>query len=263
MEESKDAKGLLACPFCGAPHRGIIPADVAQVKCEYCGEVFSVSSHFRDIAQRCPNHPQVFATGLCNDCSGNYCTRCLHVYDLRAGGDGTKLYLCPECFKKRHLKEANSFILVGAALTFCWLFFFLAAPVVGILLILFVSIPMIAYGFYKRSTLLKAPSVYDERETIFTRKAEVSESAQDVDALYGKMLSKYMMRWGALNAKELLDNEIYAYVRQGFDYVEAVRKVAQAKGIITTEEAAKAKAKEAETEEQAEPKETRKSKMVR
>jgi hypothetical protein len=78
------------------------------------------------------------------------------------------------------------------------------------------------------------------------------------------MLSKYATRWGILNAKELLDNEIYAYVRCGLDYEEAVRRVALNKGIIKAETGARAKAEiEAQTEEEAKPKEMRKSKMVR
>jgi hypothetical protein len=131
----------------------------------------------------------------------------------------------------------------------------------GILLII-LSAPMIVYGFDKRSSFLKAPSVYDERETILARKDEPTEQAYNVDALYGKMLYKYAINYGVLNAKELLDNEIYAHVRHGLSYNEAVRKVARAKGIITKESAEKIRAED-ETVEEAEPKEIRKSKMVR
>jgi len=57
-----------------------------------------------------------------------------------------------------------------------------------------------------------------------------------------------------LNAKELLDNEIYAYVRHELDYDEAVRKVSQAKGIIKAESGARARAEvEAETEKEGKP----------
>jgi hypothetical protein len=113
---------------------------------------------------------------------------------------------------------------------------------------------------------MEASTVYDKRETILTRKAEVSEMAQDVDtdALYGKMLSEYATRCSIFNAKNLLDNEIRAYVRHGLDYEEAVLKVAQAKGIITAESRARSKAKvEDEIVKEDKPKKIRKSKMVR
>ena len=264
MEESKDTETSLICPSCGAPYREVIPSNVAQVKCKYCGSIFPISPYLKDIVPRCPHHPETFATGLCNDCGENFCTQCLHMYNLKSEGDGATLYLCPECLQKRQVKEANYLILLGVLFIFAWVPFFLAIPIVGVLLILFVSTPIIVYGVYKRSRLLETPSIYDERDTVLTQKAEISEATQDIDidTLYGKMLGKYAMRWGVLNAKELLDNEIYAYVRQGLDYNEAVRRVAQNKGIIKA--AARAKAEvEAETEKENKSKEIRKSKMVR
>jgi len=107
-------------------------------------------------------------------------------------------------------------------------------PAAGALLFFFSSVPMIAYGLHKRSILLKAPIMHEERETASKREAEVSESTEEVDAetLYRIMLAKYAERWGLGNARELLDNEIYAYVRSGYTHEEAVRRIARAKGII-------------------------------
>jgi len=251
MEGSKDTKTGFACPFCGAPQRDVVPSDAAQMKCNYCGGMFSVLAHFKDIAPRCPNHPEIFAKSLCNDCSEHFCSRCLHSYNLKTDRGSARLYLCPECFRKRLFKQANSYIWSGFVLLFVGFFFFAFVPVEGLLLLLF-SIPMILYGFDKRSRLLKTPSAYNERETILTRESKVSEFADDIDDLYGKMLSKDMMRFGAINAKELLDNEIYAHIRQGLDYGEAVRKVARARGI-----------RKAEIEKEAESRETSKPKKVR
>jgi hypothetical protein len=82
MEESKDIKKGLACPFCGAPYRDVISTNVAQVKCEYCGGIFPISPSFKGVVPRCPNHPETFATGLCNDCGEHFCTQCLQIYNL-------------------------------------------------------------------------------------------------------------------------------------------------------------------------------------
>ena len=269
MEENKDTEKGLACPFCSAPQRDVVPSDAAQVKCEYCGSIFPVSPYLKDTISRCPNHPEAFATGLCNDCGGNFCMRCLYEYELKTEGASARLYLCSKCLRGRHLKQANAYVLIGLLVLSAEILV-LVSPVqemiaLGTLFVLLFSIPFIAYGLYKRSSLQEEPSVYDEKESI-SKSKEVSELAQDidVDVLYGKMLGKYMMRWGAINAKEMLDSEIYAHIRHGLDYNEAVRRVARAKGIITAESVARVKAEvEAETEREEEPKETRKSRMVR
>jgi len=265
MEESKDTKIGLTCPFCGAPYRGVVPSDAAQVKCEYCGEVFSVSPYLKDTIPRCPNHSETFATGLCNDCGEHFCTECLQVYDLRTNSAEARLFLCPECFRRRELKKANAWIMVGLIFVAFWFFVSLMNFIAGVLLILFISVPMVLYGIYKRGSIqMEKQSENAERKVLTkgTTVAELTRDADDTDTLYGKMLSQYAMKWGVANAKQLLDNEIYAYVRSGLDYEEAVRKVAQAKGIITAESEARAKT-EAETEKEEKLKETRKSRMVR
>jgi len=258
MEESKDTKRDLSCPFCSAPRRGVVPSDAATLKCEYCGSLFSVSPNLKDTAQRCPNHPETFATGLCNDCGGRFCTRCIFPYNLRTESDRVRLYLCSDCFHKRHLKKAESIIYAGVFFLFGGFLVFVFTPILGVLMILGLSIPMIVYGFYEKSSLPKDASVYIEKEGHPTITEKPSELTLDVDELYGKMLSKDMMRWGVLNAKERLDGEIYAHMRYGLSYEEAVFRVARARGILGAESLARAKA-----EPKKETKETRESRMVR
>lgn len=266
MEESKDTKKGLACPFCGAPYKDVISTNVAQVKCEYCGGIFPISPSFKGVVPRCPNHPETFATGLCNDCGEHFYTQCLQIYNLTTDSAKATLYLCPECLRIRELKKANGWIYLGVLFLIFGFFVLLVNPIAAILVILFTSVLPIVYGIYKRGSILEESSENSGGETVLTRKVEVSGSTQDVDTdtLYSKMLSKYATRLGVLNAKELLDNEIYAYVRCGLDYEEAVRRVALNKGIIKAETGARAKAEvEAQTEEEAKPKEMRESKMLR
>jgi hypothetical protein len=238
MEESKDIGKGLTCPFCGAPQREVVPTSVAQVKCKYCGSIIPISPHLKGVVPRCPNHPEAFATGLCNDCGEHFCTQCLQSYDLKTQSDEARLFLCPDCLRKRELEKANAWILVGFLFVAFGFFVTLMNFMMGILLILSTSLPMIVYGIYKRGSILtKEEPENPEKATALTKETEVPELAEhiDADALYAKMLSKYAMRWGIVNAKELLDNEISAYVRDGLSYGEAVRRVAHAKGLLTAE----------------------------
>ncbi len=93
-------RGAFACPFCGALYKGSIPADAVQVKCEYCGGIIVVP-RLEGIVPRCPNHPDAFAIGLCNDCSRSFCERCLYI--LTVTGYDVNIYVCPSCLEKRHV----------------------------------------------------------------------------------------------------------------------------------------------------------------
>jgi hypothetical protein len=236
MEKRRGFETGIVCPLCGAPYRYIVSPDVAQVKCEYCGGIFSVPHSLEDTAPRCANHPEALAIGLCNDCGRNFCIQCLCTYNL-TGHEEATLYLCPECFRERQLKQANSWILAGSvSLVFC-LLFALMIPIGGILLFLIISVPIMIYGLFKRVTLPKVPSAYVEEENQLTSKAEIPESTPEVDTgtLYDKMLYEYVMRFGPAG-REMLENEIYTWVRcAGLDYKEAVCKVAQSKGLIKAE----------------------------
>jgi hypothetical protein len=74
----------LTCPVRGAPHRQTVPSDVAQVRCRYCGAAIIVPAS----APRCPNHPDILATAVCNDCGGDFCRDCLTAFEV--GGDGER-----------------------------------------------------------------------------------------------------------------------------------------------------------------------------
>ena len=87
----------LICPICGAPYRTLIPAGVVQVKCAYCGASVLVLPHLGGGDHQCPNHPDIFAVGICNDCGHSFCDRCLYIQEVR---DGT-LYVCADCCKSR------------------------------------------------------------------------------------------------------------------------------------------------------------------
>lgn len=93
---------VLTCPFCGAPHKETIPVGIVQVKCSYCGAEVLVPPRLGGQVRRCPNHPELLAVGLCNDCGSSFCDQCLYVWGVEHG----KLNLCSKCYGNR--KNPNS-----------------------------------------------------------------------------------------------------------------------------------------------------------
>ncbi|MGQ9530699.1 MAG: hypothetical protein ACUVQX_05165 [Candidatus Bathycorpusculaceae bacterium] len=89
------------------------------MKCNYCGATVLVPPRLRGLVQRCPNHPDILAIGLCNDCNKSYCDNCLYIYE---GGDG-KLHLCAQCYKNRMQdKQAVAIFMFTTSMMFIGLF---------------------------------------------------------------------------------------------------------------------------------------------
>lgn len=151
-------EGAFICPFCGAPYRILIPAGVVQVKCQYCRSTVLVPPRLGGTVQRCPNHPDVLAIGLCNDCNKSYCDRCLYIHKVRDG----KLHVCSECHENRQsMKIVGGFL--GLMLVFIVVILFLMMePLFGIFsLTLFIVIILMAlYDFSK-----KPLTVHDSKQT--------------------------------------------------------------------------------------------------
>jgi len=155
----------LICPFCGAPRREHIPSGTVQVKCKYCNGIILVPPSLGGEVQRCPNHPEVLAAGLCNDCGKSFCDGCLYLSKIK----GATLYLCPDCFRKREAKETTVVLILGV---FCILlgFFLIFIPTVdtamrGIILFVF-GFPAVTWGIYRRSHLPKRASLKERRKAV-------------------------------------------------------------------------------------------------
>lgn len=142
------------CPFCGAPYRTLIPAGGVQVKCQYCGGNVLVPPRLGGELQRCPNHPDVLAIGLCNECGKSYCDRCLYIYGVRGG----KLHLCSECYDE---KRGWIFPAAFAAIMIMSIFGVLVGakePILG-LIYLFLIIVFVLIALYE--AVKKPLSVHD------------------------------------------------------------------------------------------------------
>lgn len=219
----KEAKGV-NCPFCGAPYRKLIPHDALQLKCDYCGATFRTPPHIGVEIPQCCNHPDRFATGICNDCEQNFCRECLHTYSLKTQNERAVLYLCPSCFTRRNIEKANVLVYSGFILLILSTLFVFVFWQGGVFLLI-AGIFEIAYGISRR-TRIKQELLTEEPETISGRAEEIG-NAQEIDAetIYDELLTRYVDRWGLRTGTELLDNEIRAYTWNGETFAEAVRKV--------------------------------------
>lgn len=134
---------MLVCPVCGALYRESVPAGVVKVRCSYCGVTIVVPID----SPSCPNHPDVLATGVCNDCGSGYCRDCLSAYEVQGQGEGGFLQLCPVCLARRHENRAVRTVLMGILFTLFGIFVMLFSPFHGIVIIL-IAVPFIVYAIY-------------------------------------------------------------------------------------------------------------------
>lgn len=225
---------MIICPFCGGVYRESISLGTAQVKCKYCGGDILVPPHFGGASSRCPNHPDVFAVGFCNDCGGRYCDACLYYYSLEHG----ILHLCPACFKSRKSKEASSVLWIGALFVlFGFLFSATArsageALVFGVLFFGFFATPIFAWGIFRMTHLPKGLSVKEDRESIEREKEiQKSQGPHTTYELYNMLLGDYVHAPSS-PAFDILEHEIDAYMRAGLSRSEAIRKLAARKGYL-------------------------------
>lgn len=146
------------CPFCGAPYRVLIPAGTVQVECQYCKSTILVPPRLGGGVQRCPNHPEALAIGLCNDCGKSYCDRCLYVYTVRGG----KLHICSECYQSRRNKNVVAVILIGILMFFWFTLFIAWAPAsIGIFFLLLIVVFLVLLYEIKRAPI----TIHDSRQT--------------------------------------------------------------------------------------------------
>lgn len=210
------------CPFCGAPYRDVIPADVVQVKCKYCGGVFHVPPTIGAEVSRCANHPEKVAVGMCNDCGRSFCAGCLHSYKLAARGESATLYLCPDCLKARYDKKVQGYIVAGAFMLLIGALFTIASPVPGVLFLV-VGFVSLFYGVSNRFGAIQESTIDELKTQQEKEKAELAEyEGVDYEAIYDELITRYVNHWGASLGIQLLDDEISACMRHGQSFPEAV-----------------------------------------
>lgn len=213
----------MKCPFCGAPYGKLIPADVVQVECQYCGGIFQVQPRVGIEISRCPNHPEKVAVGICNDCKSRFCAECLHAYALETRDVSATLYLCPNCLRARHAENAERYIYAGILLLLIGIFFCVVSLVFGIAIVI-LGVAAIIYGFSKKPGAIVEPTV---DELWGRKKEEKAEFGGDFDAMHSELLARYVNHWGVTTGTQLLHDEIRAYMKHGDSFPEAIARVYQ------------------------------------
>ncbi len=120
------------CPFCGAPYKELIPAGAVQVECQYCRATILVPPRLGGAVKRCPNHPDVLAVGLCNDCGNSYCERCLYIHKVKQGNSPVlrvwEIHLCSQCYSGRQKRK-----VVGAIIATMFMLIIIVPMFIGTL----------------------------------------------------------------------------------------------------------------------------------
>jgi hypothetical protein len=219
---SSNGEDAIRCPFCGAPYKKLVPQDVLQLNCDYCGATFRPPPKIGLEIPRCGNHPERYAVGKCNDCGGEFCSECLQTYNFSTRDGSALLYLCPDCLRERESKKADSFILGGGAIAFVGILMSFIFWPIGMLVIAG-GVIEIVYGISRKP---KGGAVTREPRV----KAEEPETApdsewQEADKLYDVLFTKYSQHWGISTGAKLLEDEIRAYTWHGDSWPEAVRRI--------------------------------------
>jgi len=219
------------CPFCGAPFREPIPAGVVQVKCRYCGATALVPSSLGVPVQRCPNHPETLAIGLCGDCGKSYCDRCLHILKTfdQQSSQFIHYYICRGCLKKRNAQAVKrvetarklGYVILSSGLLVLLIGLANVHALAGDPFAILGGIGLFMLGIViilVPSQAIKAESLHKKVE-----EAKLDETAE----VYLYMLDEQTSLYGAENGKLRLDEKINAYRREGYVIEEAIRKVAK------------------------------------
>ncbi len=208
----------LICPVCGAPHRRAVPSGVVQVKCIYCGAAIVVPAD----ASRCPNHPDILATAVCNDCRSSYCRDCLSAYRLEDG----ILQLCSNCLARRHTKRAEAITLTGFLIALLGVFSTIFYPVIGILTIALFAAPLIVYGVhslrrpYRQGLPLSGGYIAVNEEKPFRTTQEIHRD----------LLDEFVKSYGGVHGSIMLENRLKSYMKEGFSREAAIRQLAEDQG---------------------------------
>ncbi len=220
----------LNCPYCGAPYRDIIPSGTVQVKCNYCGGNILVPTFFGGVIQRCLNHPDLLAVGLCNDCGRSYCEACLSLERVENG----TLFLCPTCRKRREGEKTSGLLLIGLFVSIFGLLMGFMAPapenvIIGLVLFGFMASPFLVWGIYRTLTppsVLTLKTVREEakREEEFVK---VGIGTASPPRVYDQLLSKYLRIYDPKVAYDALERRIELYRMAGISRGEAVKKIAE------------------------------------
>lgn len=225
-----DKEEIFACPFCGAPYRELIPADVVQVKCRYCGATVLVPPKLGGLLQRCPSHPGLLAVGICNDCSKSFCGNCLFVIDtlIPSQKTGGYLYVCSDCVKRRI--ERAALITIFFLFLISGLLFASITRIFGPVFLV-MALATIAIMVYHSKRYESLPTVRSVMEKV----SELNKRVEKVKATFGPREAEDLYRrmvWGSISyERSRIDGLLEGYMQSGLSRKEAVLKIAGEEGV--------------------------------
>lgn len=96
---------------------------------------------------------------------------------------------------------------------------------IGILVVI-LGVGAILYSSFKKG---ETPTEMTVDKALMKREQVKADSAVvdpvEVERLYSELLTQYVHRWGAVSGTDILRSEISAYIRQGFSFPEAVKRI--------------------------------------
>lgn len=197
-----------------------------------------VPTFFSGAIQRCTNHPETLAVGLCNDCGQSYCDNCLSRQKIEGG----TLFLCPACRSKREDRTTISILSTGLFVFIMGMIFALAIPApqniaVGAFLFVFLASPFLIWGVYRiitppRADTLKIIGEREKQEELAAKLRAVTVEKASPSLVYDRLLNKYLRIYDPKVAYDALERRIQLYHLSGMSRSEAVMKIAEEEGLI-------------------------------
>ena len=228
---------ILTCPYCGALYRDTIPQGTVQVKCKYCGGNIMVPTFFGGAIQRCTNHSDVLAVGLCNDCGRSYCGNCLSLERVENG----TLFLCPTCRSRRDSEKTTRLLLLGAFMLIIGIPFVFLAPtpqegIFGLLFFSFLGSPFFIWGIYRTLTPpdVRTLKIIHEEEKRQEELMTIPAEKVSPSLVYDRLLNKYLRAYDPKVAYDALERRIQLYRLSGMSRGEAVKKIAEEEGLVAS-----------------------------
>jgi len=120
---------------------------------------------------------------------------------------------------RREAEKAEYPFLVGVLLLVLGVFVLIIDPILGILWIVFLSVPVIVYGIHKSRR-------FSRQEDLIYEENKPEASFQEIQA---KVVSEYSKAYRG-HASVMLENRLKSYVKEGLSYEEALRRLAKDEG---------------------------------
>jgi hypothetical protein len=219
------------CPFCNAPYREFISFGTVQVRCKYCGATLLVPPRLGGTLQKCLNHREIIASGVCNGCGGNYCGDCLFFVPQESRQPLPEYaYFCASCLERKGLKSWSKpdsvMVTLGLFLIIAGFLIFITSPFLGVVFLLFGFVFLLSSSGEK--TEFPTVSRVFEKMSNLSKRVEnikIAMNLQEAEALYRNMNYPIYTYQGRLITRRDDDLLLKKYTQAGLSRKEAIFRV--------------------------------------